>query len=127
MTNTPYSNYRESEVLSADSMELVNLLYRAAIDAIAAARRHLREGRIRERSTQITKALGILQELTFSLDHERGGELSRSLAELYVYMHGRLTEANAQQVDPPLAEVQELLSTLLEAWSALRKPAPAAA
>jgi flagellin-specific chaperone FliS len=42
-------------------------------------------------------------------------------------MHGRLTEANAQQVDPPLAEVQELLSTLLEAWSALRKPAPAAA
>jgi flagellar protein FliS len=127
MTNTAYSNYRETEVLIANPLELVNILYRAAIDAIAAARRHLRDGKTRERSRQITRALEILHELMFSLNHQQGGEISRSLAALYVYMQNRLTEANVVQADAPLAEVQDLLSTLLEAWSAIRTPAPAAA
>ena len=33
-------------------------------------------------------------------------------------MQIQLIEANTRQIDPPLAEVERLLSTLLEAWHA---------
>jgi flagellar protein FliS len=118
MANTVHSAYLEAEILSADPVKLVTILYRAAIEAVGAARRRLKAGAIRERSRQITKASEIIHELRRSLDHDRGGEISRSLAELYEYIQTRLIEANASQSDPPLAEVEKLLSTLLDAWRA---------
>jgi flagellar protein FliS len=114
-----YANYFESEVLGATRIELVRALYRGAMEAIAQARRHLASGEIRERSRQITKAWQILAELTRSIDHMQGGDLGRSLVELYVYMQNRLLEANAQQSAEPLAEVERLLATLAEAWNLL--------
>lgn len=119
MAYTHYDQYLESEVLSADPLKLVNLLYRAAIDAVRAARRHLAAGEIRERSRKVVKAWEIVHELRRSLDEQRGGEIGRSLRELYVYMQGRLLEANARQMDAPLAEVERLLSTLSEGWLAM--------
>ena len=62
-----YSNrYLETEVFSADPVKLVCMLYRGAIEATVAARRHLKAGEIRERSRQIMRALTILQELSRS-------------------------------------------------------------
>jgi flagellar protein FliS len=129
-SNTAYSNhgkYLETEILSADSVKLVCMLYRGAIEATVTARRHLKAREIRERSRQITRALEILRELSRSLDPHYE-EISRPLRELYAYMQTRLIEANAQQIDAPLAEVEQLLSTLLEGWkAAIPTAAPAAA
>ncbi len=109
-------NYLESEVLAASPVGLIRLLYRGAVDAVRAARTCLKAADIAGRSAQITKAARILTELSVSLDHANGGEISRGLAELYDYMQRRLNEANFHQVEAPLAEVEGLLSTLLEAW-----------
>jgi len=116
----PQDAYLESQVLSADPLELVRLLYRAAGDATRSARAHLSAGRIAERSRQITKAHAILTQLSVSLDHARGGSLSRNLAELYDYMQRRLLEANLCQNAEPLVEVEGLLATLLEGWDQIR-------
>jgi len=119
MAYTTYDQYLQNEVLSADPLKLVNMLYRAAIEAVGAARRHLAAGEIRERSRKITKAWEILHELRQSLDDEQGGQLSASLRALYVYSQGRLIEGNAKQSDAPLAEVERILGTLHEGWSSL--------
>jgi flagellar secretion chaperone FliS len=116
----PQDAYLESQVLTADPMELVRLLYRGAGDAARSAIAHLAAGRIAERSRQISKAHAILSQLSVSLDHARGGALSRSLAELYDYMQRRLLEANLRQTAAPLAEVESLLTTLLEGWDQIR-------
>jgi len=108
--------YLESKVLSAAPVELVGMLYEGALEAVAEARVCLEKGEIAKRSSAIQKALEILYELAGSLDHERGGELSRSLAALYAYMEQRLIDANIQQTDAPLAETATLLATLAEAW-----------
>jgi flagellar protein FliS len=122
MAYTIYNQYLESEVMTADPVKLVCMLYRGAIEATAAARRHLRAGEIRERSRQITRAFEILQELSQSLDPAQ--EISIRLSDLYAYMQSRLLEANVKQIEEPLAEVENLLSTLLEGW---RGAVPAAA
>lgn len=111
-----YNNYLETEVLSADPLRLVQILYRSAVTAVSAARHHLAAGEIAERSKQISKALSILHELLGSLDREKGGEIARRLAQLYAYMTTRLIEANVEQRDAPMAEVEKLLGTLMEAW-----------
>lgn len=117
MAHTHYDKYLESEVLTADPLKLVTMLYRAAIDAVGAARAHLAAGEVRERSRKIVKAWEIVNELRSSLDEESGAEISRSLRQLYVYMQGRLLEANARQQDAPLAEVEQLLGTLQQGWT----------
>ena len=81
--------YFEAEVLHADPLKLVQMLYRGAIDAVAAARRHVVEGNIRERSRSITRAMEIVNQLMFSLDHTAGGEISRNLSGLYAYIQSR--------------------------------------
>ena len=114
----PYANlYLEQEVLGATRIELIKLLYKSALDTIAHARRCLKSGAILERSRHITKAWEILAELSHALDHAEGGEISRSLHDLYAYMQSRLLEANAKQSEEPLAEVEKLLATLADAWS----------
>jgi flagellar protein FliS len=127
MWNTAHDAYLESRILAADPVELVRLLYQAAISAVRDARRHLAAGEIAARSRSVAKACDIVLELAGALDHERGGKISRRLAELYDYVHRRLIEANLQQADAPLAEVLALLSTLFEAWDGLKShEAPAA-
>src|SRR5579872_5728220 len=105
-----HNRYLESEILSADPLKLVRILYRAAIEAASAARRHLAAGQIADRSRQITKAWEILVELSRSLDRGAGGEISGALGELYPYMQRRLLDANFEQSDAPLAEVEQLLT-----------------
>ena len=116
MARTVYDQYLESEVWGAAPVELVCLLYRGCIDAVRDARRHLAQRAIRERSRQVSKAWGILQELAATLDTEQGGDIAHRLAGLYAYMQTRLMEGNIQQQDAPLQEVENLLVTLSEGW-----------
>ena len=111
--------YLESKVLSADPLQLIQMLYQGALDAIGDARRHLAAGDIRMRSDAIVKVSGIIAELGSSLNYAAGGDLSRRLAELYDYMQMRLLEANLKQSDALLAEVAGLVTTLLEAWGGI--------
>jgi flagellar protein FliS len=124
MSIQAYKNQQDWDILGASPLELVRALYRGAIQAIRLARTSLAKGQIRERSAAITKACAIVQELTVSLDREAGGEVAANLAELYVYVHRRLGDANIEQSDAPLAETEKLLSTLLEAWSQLEEAEP---
>lgn len=116
--NEAQSRYLEAEVLTADPVKLVSLLFRGANEAVAAARRHLRNGQILERSARIVQAHEIVQALSRSLDHDAGGEVSHNLAALYAYIQMRLLEANTSQTDSPLSEAENLLALLAEAWKA---------
>ena len=112
--------YVAENILSADPMELIRMLYGAAIESVESARRHLAAGAIPARSAAISKAVEILSELTASLSPEPA--ISHRLAELYDYMQRRLLVANFEQKDAPLAEVSRLLATLAEAWQAVPHP-----
>ena len=124
MAYSNYGKYLETEVFSADPIQQVCMLYRGAIEATAAARRHLKAKEILERSKQVMRAFNILAELTRTLDPQYP-QMSKPLGDLYGYMQRLLLEANAKQIDPPLAEAEQLLTTLYEGWKGAR-PAGAA-
>lgn len=116
MTANPYDSYLESQVLTASPVELVELLYRAAIDAVGSARRHLAAGDIMSRAAAVTRAAGLVGELVQSLDMDNGGAIARDLRDLYDYILRRIQAGNFEQRDEPLAEAERLLTTLADAW-----------
>jgi flagellar protein FliS len=118
MRNHGYQNYFDDEVLAASPLKLIEMLYGATLDSIAAARRHIRNRDIRARARAINRAIRLIAELSQSLNHEADGVLSQNLAGLYGYVGRLLIEANAKQIEAPLAEAEALLSTLAEAWRA---------
>ena len=122
MPTDRYSAYLEASILTAEPVELVRILYRGALDAVGDARICLAAGDIPGRSKAVTKADGIIRELTLSLMPTSAPALARSLRELYDYIGRRLLAAHAEQSDAPLAEVADLLATLAEAWERVEMP-----
>src|SRR5215469_15800925 len=118
MRTNGYQNYFDNEVLTASPVRLIEMLYGAALDSIAGARRSLLRKDVPARAREINKAFRVVTELSRCLDHAAGGELSTRLAALYRYISRLLIEANAKQSEVPLAEAEALLATLAEAWKA---------
>lgn len=123
----PYASQAslECQVMQADPVGLIRLLYRGALDSIRGARASLAAGETGERSRQVSHASEIVAELMLSVNREQGGELAANLIELYDYILRLLTQANVEQTEKPLAEAGQLLQTLLEGWDAIaQQPAP---
>jgi flagellar protein FliS len=116
----PRDAYLESRVLAADPVELIHILYEHALAQVRSARAALAAGDIAGRSQAISRALAMLGELEASLDHNAGGSISQNLARLYRYMRKRLTDANVKREHGALAEVESLIQTLDEGWTAMR-------
>ena len=114
--NDPYHAYLDNNIASENPVSLVTALYEGAIKAVQQARRCLETEDIWGRSKAISRAVDILTELVLSLNHEKGGDLSKRLKDLYGYMQTRLLAAHASQEDEPMAEVIGLLTTLLDGW-----------
>ena len=113
--------YLESRVLTADPVELIHLLYEHVRLQVGFARASLAVGDIAARSQAVSKALAGLGELEGSLNYNAGGAIARNLGRLYQYMRKRLLDGNFRQEDAPLAEVERLIQTMDEGWTAMQR------
>jgi flagellar protein FliS len=97
-------------------VQIIVLLYDGAINSLAAAKGKMQEMKLAEKGQLVSKAIGIIEGLRSVLDHEKGGEISRNLNDLYDYMKRRLAAANLKNEPAGLDEVMGLLGSLREAW-----------
>ncbi|MBC7924951.1 MAG: flagellar export chaperone FliS [Bryobacteraceae bacterium] len=118
----PYDQYLENSVLTASPLELVTMLYRCALHGISDARRCLAAGDIEGRVRPVNRAFDAVTELSLSLDHANGGELSRSLNDLYAYITRQIVLGHTNQIDEPFAEAEKLLATMMESWQKIATP-----
>jgi flagellar protein FliS len=109
--------YRETAVKTANPLQLVVMLYDAAICSLKEAREHMNRKEIAKRSRSINKCIHIISELQSCLDLKAGGEIASSLNRLYDYMKRNIFKANVEQSVQPLAEVESLLEGLRDAWN----------
>jgi flagellar protein FliS len=64
----------------------------------------------------IGKAVRLIGQLDATLDMEKGGQIAANLHNLYLYMLGRLTVANAGNDARIVAEVATLVRTIRVGW-----------
>lgn len=114
--------YRNNAVLTASQGQLVLMLYDGALRALDVAAEALGRPeddlrRIEVINNSLVKAQTIIAELRGTLDFDAGGELAKSLDQLYDYYHRRLDQANIRKDLQPIAEVQRLLKDLRDGWA----------
>ncbi|HSW39682.1 MAG TPA: flagellar export chaperone FliS [Acidobacteriota bacterium] len=119
---TPAQRYRETAITTANPVQLVVILYDAAICSLQEARRRIEHKDIEGRARAINKSISLISEMQSSLNHKDGGEIAVSLDRLYDYMKRTLFQANVQQNARLLAEVEALLENLVGAWRAILSP-----
>lgn len=110
------SNQTYSAVAFADPHSLITQMFEGALKRIAQAKGAIERKMIAEKGENIGKAIAIIGSLKGCLDHEKGGELSRNLSDLYEYMNLRLAEANINNDIAKLDEVARLLNEIKGAW-----------
>ncbi len=118
------SRYTEMEIRTASPEMLVVKMYEGAIRFTRRARESHNAGRVAERGAAISRALAIVSELQNCLNFDQGGEISRNLESLYLFVTDRLLEANMRGRAEALEEALGVLGTLSEAWVEIaRSPA----
>ncbi|MDX1496198.1 MAG: flagellar export chaperone FliS [Salinisphaeraceae bacterium] len=126
MTQYYQSMGKNAHVLSAEPHQLVSMLIKQGRNKINLAI-HAGQQDIGTRSQSIHRACAIVDALRVSLDTHAGGEIAQNLEDLYDYMHRRLMHANIQPEDSSaLTEVDQLLSTLQDAWEQIESEAAGA-
>jgi len=113
---SPAYRYREVGVNTANSLQLVVMLYEAAILSLQQARNHIKHKDIEGRSKALNHCISIITELQSCLNLKEGNEIAGSLDRLYDYMKRRICKANVDQNSEPLREIEGLLENLSSAW-----------
>lgn len=116
----------ETQVLSASSHGLIEMLFDGLIMNIRKARLHMSNGHMPAKGMAIARALDILnQGLLASLDRENGGQIAENLALLYDYCARLLLSASVENSIEKLDEAAELLQDIGTAWREIgRKEIP---
>ena len=69
-----------------------------------------------EKGLLLGKAQDIINELSNSLNHSIGGDLSRQLDALYAHVFAETTKANIENDPTKLAHCIKVMETLYEGW-----------
>jgi len=109
--------YRQTQVQSRTPLELVVMLYDGALRFMAAATEAIDRRDIAARRTALSKTMAIISELQSTLNMEQGGEIARSLDELYRWANVRLLDAALHNDAQPIEEVAAIFRTLRDGWS----------
>jgi flagellar protein FliS len=131
MVTTQYvRQYQQTQIMTSSSVQIVVLLYDAAIQSIELARVGIESNNVKDKGRFLGRAISIVGELNSVLDFERGGEIAISLHRLYEYILTELITANARNSASHLDGPLRCLTTLREGWQevvARQQPAVGAA
>lgn len=92
------------------------MLYEGAIKFTKLAIKAMEEKKIADKGYNIGRAYDIVMELNNTLDHKVGGEISKRLESLYIYMMDQYTQANFKNIVEPLNNNLKILENLYQGW-----------
>ncbi len=117
-------HYQVNDISTSSQAQLILMLYDGAIQAVNLAIECMGRKEVVEQSKHILKAQDIINELSLALDMKQGGEVSKTLEQLYQFVLNQLLQANITLDPIYLESVIKVLSPLRDAWSRLAKKAP---
>jgi flagellar secretion chaperone FliS len=114
---SPYNQYKQTEINTANQGKLIVMLYDGAIKFLKIALENMDVKTYDIVNTNIIKAQDIITELLLSLNMKDGGEISSNLFNLYLYFKKRLLEANIQKDSEMIKDVIGHMNLLRDSWN----------
>lgn len=115
--------YAKTAVSTTTSQkELIVMAYDGIIRFLRQGREHALNKEYEQKHINLTKARAIIEELTSTLNMEKGGQIAQNLWNLYIYSMEKITSANmtnnVQHIDDILPAIEELR----EGWAKMEIP-----
>lgn len=114
---------KQTGVEGANPHQLIGMLYQGALDNLQQALGCIERNDYEGRGRHLGRVITILGGLQGFLDHEKGGEVSQNLDNLYEYMSVRLYDASRDHSKAPVEEVIKLLREIKEGWDGIAEQA----
>ncbi len=111
-----YQKYKNTSIQSASREKLLLMMYEGAIKYIKLAIQAIEQKKIADKGLHIGRAYDIVMELNNTLDHTVGGEIAKSLEQLYMFITDQLTQANIKNDPQYLKNSLKIIETLYEGW-----------
>lgn len=112
----PYQKYKTTAVQSASREKILLMLYEGAIKFTKLAIQACEQKKIADRGVNIGRAYDIIMELNNTLDHKVGGDISKNLESLYIFILEQYTKSNISGDPEPLKSNLKMLETLYQGW-----------
>jgi flagellar secretion chaperone FliS len=109
--------YRQQAILTAPPGRLVVMLYDGCLRFLFQSAHAMREGDRQTSLQRMRRAEAIIDELTITLDHDRGGIVASRLHGIYAFSRRQLLDAWRDGDADKIDEVSGLLSELRDAWA----------
>jgi flagellar protein FliS len=114
VAKNPYAQYNNNKVMTASPRELTLMLYEGAIKFCNIAILAIEKKDVEKAHVNIMKAGRIIDEFRITLDTSY--EVAQDFERIYVYLSGRLVEANLKKDIEILEEVLKHLRSLRDTW-----------
>jgi len=124
--------YRENAVHSATPIELVVILFDAAIEDMRRAVSAIQASDVEERANAVRHAMLILQQLQGTLDFERGGQVAKQFEQFYNLIRAKLLESQLRNSLELMGQQIQFMSKVCDCWVEAKQrieptpPAPSA-
>lgn len=115
--NKAANAYFQTRVSTTDQGQLLIMLYDGALKYLAQARDKILAKDYAAKGVLISKVIDIINELSSSLNLEKGGSLATNLNNLYILCTARLLQANLKMNVESLDSVTQILSGLRSAYA----------
>jgi flagellar protein FliS len=116
MSKNPYQKYKQTSIQSASREKLLLMLYEGAIKFMKLALSAMEQKKLADKGINIGRAYDIILELNNTLDHKVGGDISKNLEQLYMFITEQLTQANIKNDIQHLKNALKVTETLYEGW-----------
>jgi flagellar protein FliS len=117
--------YFQTQVSTTTQGDLLIMLYDGAIKFLNQAKDKIEAKDYAQKGILISRAIDVIGELDGSLNGEKGGEVAKSLHQLYFYCNTRLLKANLEMDTSIVDEVIRILEGLRDAFRQIKDQAPA--
>lgn len=91
-----FQAYRQVDINTTNRGKIVVMLFSGAITFLNKAKIHMNNNDFVNKGKYIIKAQNIIDELNYSLDMEKGQEISKNLRLIYTFLNRYLSQANVQ-------------------------------
>lgn len=114
-----YQQYKKHNVMMANPMELVIMLYNGAIKQLHLSEIAIGSKAMEDANEHLQTAQDIVMELMMGLDLNYG--IAQDLLKLYEYVHHEIVSVNASKNADSIAPLISIMSSLRDAWEQVHK------
>ena len=119
------SKYKDVQVLTADRLRIVIMLYEGVLRFNRGAQQAIRDGQIELRNYNINRSIEIITELRDALNMEEGGDIAQKLLSLYIFSIEHLTSGNLENNVDYIENVNKVFEELKGGWEHIAANRPA--